>query len=85
MHAPVPEPHNSPIRTDEKVKDDFESIRAERETPPHRVAPTRNYAGLWKQIALGIIVGYTVLGIVSTIGWFIFLKLSMGSLQIAIP
>jgi hypothetical protein len=67
------------------VKDDFESIRAERETLPHRAAPTKNYAGLWKQIALGIVVGYTALGILSTIGWFIFLKLSMGSLQIAIP
>ncbi|MCY1458663.1 hypothetical protein D9M71_760620 [compost metagenome] len=68
-----------------KVKDDFENIRAERDTPLHRQAPTNSYSGLWKQIALGIIVGYTVLGIMSAIGWFISIKLAMGSLQITIP
>lgn len=67
------------------MNDDFESIRAERDTPVHRQAPINNYSGLWKQIALGIIVGYTVLGIMSTIGWFIFLRLSMASFQINIP
>ncbi|MCY1279708.1 hypothetical protein D9M68_525730 [compost metagenome] len=68
-----------------KVNDDFESIRAERDTPLHRQAPTNNFSGLWKQIALGIIVGYTVLGILSAFGWLIFIKLAMGSFQITIP
>lgn len=72
-------------REDEKLKDDFENIRAERDMPVHRQAPTSNYSGLWKQIALGIIVGYGGLGILSTIGWFIFLKLGAGTLQISIP
>ena len=67
------------------MNNDFESIRAERDTPVHRQASTNSYSGLWKQIALGIIAGYTVLGIMSTIGWFIFLKLSMASFQINIP
>lgn len=67
------------------MNNDFESIRAERDTPVHRQASTNSYSGLWKQIALGIIVGYTVLGIMSTIGWMIFLKLSMASFQINIP
>lgn len=53
--------------------------------PVHRQASTNSYSGLWKQIALGIIAGYTVLGIMSTIGWLIFLKLSMASFQINIP
>ena len=68
-----------------KVNDNFESIRAERDTPAHRQASTNSYYGLWKQIALGIIVGYTVLGVMSTIGWLIFLKLSMAGFQVNIP
>ncbi|MEK0362178.1 hypothetical protein [Pseudomonas sp. CBC3] len=43
------------------MKDDFDNIRAERETP-YRIAAIslNNYAGLWKQIALGIVVGHLV-------------------------
>ncbi len=67
------------------MKDDFENIRAERDTLPHRQAPTNKYSGLWKQIALGIIVGYSALGILSAIGWLIVAKLAMGSLQVTIP
>lgn len=67
------------------MKDDFESIRAERDTPLHRQPTSHNYAGLWKQIAFGIIVGYSVLGLLSIVGWLIFSKLAMGTLQIAVP
>lgn len=67
------------------MKDDFENIRAERDTPPYRQTPSSNHSGLWKQIALGIIVGYSVLGILSAVGWLVFLKLAMGTLQINIP
>lgn len=67
------------------MRDDFENIRAERDTPLYRQTQTSNHSGLWKQIALGIIVGYSVLGILSAIGWLIFLKLAMGTLQIDIP
>jgi len=67
------------------MKDDFESIRAERDTPPYRQPTSHSYAGLWKQIALGIIVGYSALGLLSAMGWLIFIKLAMGTLQIAVP
>ncbi|MBF6631839.1 MAG: hypothetical protein ITG01_11920 [Comamonas sp.] len=44
--------------------DDFDNIRAERETP-HRFAasPSKKYTGLWKQIALGIVIGHLPLGL----------------------
>jgi hypothetical protein len=64
---------------------DFESIRAERDVPIHRQTPSSPYAGLWKQIALGIVVGYSVLGIFSALGWLVFVRLAMGTLQIAVP
>ncbi|WP_312958333.1 hypothetical protein [Stutzerimonas nitrititolerans] len=40
------------------MRDDFDNIRAERETPYRATATSSNkYAGLWKQIAIGIVVG----------------------------
>ncbi|WP_462379448.1 hypothetical protein [Pseudomonas sp. Marseille-QA0892] len=68
------------------MRDDFENIRAERDVPTHRAnAQTERYAGLWKQIALGIFVGFGLLGVVSTLGWFLLSKLALGMLQINIP
>ena len=68
------------------MRDNFENIRAERDVPLQRAStPGQNYAGLWKQIALGIIVGYSALGLLSAMGWLIFAKLAMGTLQIDVP
>lgn len=65
---------------------DFENIRAERDVPLHRSStPGPNYAGLWKQIALGIVVGYSVLGVLSAVGWWVFVKLALSGLQITTP
>ncbi|WJN58679.1 hypothetical protein [Pseudomonas sp. SO81] len=67
------------------MRDNFENIRAERDVPLHRAsAPSQNYAGLWKQIALGIVVGYSVLGVLSAAGWW-FVKLALSGLQITTP
>jgi hypothetical protein len=69
------------------MRDEFENIRAERETSPlpRQQLPANSYAGLWKQIALGIIVGYSVVGILSAVGWLVFAKLALGALQIHVP
>ncbi len=68
------------------MRDNFENIRAERDVPLHRAStPSQNYAGLWKQIALGIVVGYSVLGVLSAAGWWLFIKLTLSGLQITTP
>ncbi len=41
--------------------------------------------GLWKQIALGIVAGYLALGLISAVGWAVFVRFALGSLQIAMP
>ncbi|WP_313103921.1 hypothetical protein [Stutzerimonas nitrititolerans] len=47
------------------MRDDFDNIRAERETPYRTTATSSNkYAGLWKQIAIGIVVGHLSLGLI---------------------
>ena len=55
----------------------------------HSVEPVvynRNpHAGLWKQIALGIVVGYLALGLISAVGWAVFARFALGGLQIAVP
>jgi len=43
------------------------------------------HAGLWKQIALGIVVGYLALGLISAVGWAVFARFALGGLQIAVP
>ncbi|MDG9928828.1 MULTISPECIES: hypothetical protein [unclassified Pseudomonas] len=54
--------------------------------PLHRpLTQGSNYAGLWKQIALGIVVGYSVLGVLSAVGWWVFVKLALSGLQITTP
>jgi uncharacterized protein (DUF2062 family) len=43
------------------------------------------FAGLWKQIALGIVVGYGVLGIVSAIAWLVIARIALSGLAITLP
>lgn len=50
----------------------------------YRNEPNR-FAGLWKQIAIGIVVGYSVLGIVSAIAWMVIARLVLGDLSINLP
>ncbi|MGE6790437.1 hypothetical protein ACQKFS_00155 [Pseudomonas guineae] len=67
------------------MKDDFDEIRAERERPVRYKQEPEKFSGLWKQIALGIVVGYSVLGILSAIGWMITAHVIMGNLTLALP
>lgn len=69
-----------------RARDDFDDdLRAERDRPTnHRHEPNR-FAGLWKQIAIGIVVGYSVLGIISTVAWLIIARLVVGDLTINLP
>ena len=69
------------------MRDRFDEIRAERdvlsvEAPVYNRDP---HAGLWKQIALGIVVGYLALGVLSAVGWAVAVRFAMGGLQIAVP
>lgn len=69
------------------MRERFDEIRAERDV--HSVEPVvynrDPHAGLWKQIALGIVVGYLALGLISAVGWAVFARLASGGLQIAVP
>ncbi len=69
------------------MPDRFDEIRAERDV--RSVEPSvynRDlHAGLWKQTALGIVVGYLALGVLSAVGWAVFVRFALGSLQIAVP
>lgn len=68
------------------MRDDFDNIRAERDVPTHRMtSQVERYSGLWKQIALGIFVGFGLLGVVGTLAWFLLAKLALGTLQINVP
>lgn len=67
------------------MKNDFEEIRAERERPLPSSNPRAPYAGLWKQIALGIVVGYSALSLLGLIGWAIAEKFMLGHLQFIAP
>jgi len=64
------------------MRDRFDEIRAERDV--HSVEPVV-YNGLWKQIALGIVVGYLALGLISAVGWAVFARFALGGLQLAVP
>ena len=68
------------------MRERFDEIRAERDV--HSVEPVvynrDPHAGLWKQIALGI-VGYLALGLISAVGWAVFARFALGGLQIAVP
>ncbi|MGE8501096.1 MAG: hypothetical protein ACN6P1_02530 [Pseudomonas sp.] len=68
-----------------RARDDFDDLRAERDMPTrYRNEPNR-FAGLWKQIAIGIVVGYSVLGIVSAVAWMVIARLVLGDLSINLP
>lgn len=68
------------------MRDDFDNIRAERETP-YRPAPlqTNKHAGLWKQIAIGVVVGHLSLGLIGAVIWMVAAQLFGGDLQIVMP
>ena len=69
------------------MRDHFDEIRAERDV--RSVEPSGYHrdphTGLWKQIALGIVVGYTALGILSAVGWAVYARFALSNLQIALP
>lgn len=67
------------------MKNAFEEIRAERERPLQGSNPRAQYAGLWKQIALGIVVGYTALSVLGFIAWTVAAKFALGNLQFIAP
>jgi hypothetical protein len=68
-----------------QVKNDFEEIRAQRERPMPSSTPRAQYAGLWKQIALGIVVGYSALTVLGLISWAVAIKFTLGNLQFIAP
>ncbi|MFV9656907.1 hypothetical protein ACNFCK_18550 [Pseudomonas sp. NY15366] len=68
-----------------RARDDFDDLRAERDMPTHYRNEPNRFAGLWKQIAIGIVVGYGVLGIVSTVVWMIVARVMLGDLSITLP
>lgn len=68
------------------MRDSFDNIRAEREAPYRAAATTSNqYAGLWKQIAIGIVVGHLSLGLIGAVVWMAAAQLLVGDLQIVMP
>ena len=68
-----------------RARDDFDDLRAERDMQTHYHNEPNRFAGLWKQIAIGIVVGYGVLGIVSTVVWMIIARDMLGDLSITLP
>ncbi len=68
-----------------RARDDFDDLRAERDMPTHYRNEPNRHAGLWKQIAIGIIVGYSVLGIISAVDWMIIARFMLGGLSITLP
>lgn len=68
------------------MRDEFDDIRAERDRPLRSSQSSANpHAGLWKQIALGIIVGYVVLGVLTAIGWAVTAHLVLGNVKFGAP
>ena len=68
-----------------RARDDFDDLRAERDGPTHYRNEPNRYAGLWKQIAIGIVVGYSVLGIISAVVWMLVAQVALSSLSITLP
>ena len=68
-----------------RARDDFDDLRAERDVPTHYRHEPNRFAGLWKQIAIGIVVGYSVLGIISAVAWMIIARFMLGDLSITLP
>jgi len=68
------------------MRDDFDNIRAERETPYRTVASHPNqHAGLWKQIAIGIVVGHLSLGLIGAVVWMVAAQLLIADVHIVAP
>ncbi len=69
------------------MRDSFDNIRAERETPFRSAAatPSNQYSGLWKQIAIGIVVGHLTLGLMGAVVWTVAAQVLVGDLQIVMP
>lgn len=68
------------------MRDDFDDIRAERDRPARASGSSpKQFAGLWKQIALGIVVGYSVLGVLSLIAWAATAHLVLSGLKFGAP
>lgn len=68
-----------------RARDDFDDLRAERDMPTHYRNEPNRFAELWKQIAIGIVVGYSVLGIISAIAWTLIAQVALSSLSITLP
>lgn len=68
------------------MRDDFDNIRAERETPYRTTAISSNkYAGLWKQIAIGIVVGHLSLGLIGAVVWMVAAQFLPNGLSFTAP
>jgi len=68
------------------MRDDFDNIRAERETPYRTAATSSNkYAGLWKQIAIGIVVGHLSLGLIGAVVWMVAAQFLPNGLSFTVP
>ncbi len=68
------------------MRDDFDNIRAERETPYRATATSSNkYAGLWKQIAIGIVVGHLSLGLIGAVVWMVAAQFLPNGLSFTAP
>ncbi|WAJ40133.1 hypothetical protein OU800_04995 [Pseudomonas sp. GOM7] len=65
-------------------RDDFDDLRAERDMPMRHRHEANRFAGLWKQIALGIVVGYGVLGVISAVAWLVISRIALGGLAITL-
>lgn len=64
------------------MRDDFDNIRAERETPYRTTATSSNkYAGLWKQIA----VGHLSLGLIGAVVWMVAAQFLPNGLSFTAP
>ena len=68
-----------------RARDDFDDLRAERDMPTHYRNEPNRHAGLWKQIAIGIVVGYSVLGILTAVAWMLVAQVAMSGMSITLP
>lgn len=69
------------------MPDRFDEIRAERDVrlPSRSVRECGQFSGLWKHIALGIVVGYVALGLLGLAVWAVVGMLATAHLSIALP
>ncbi|MCQ4314256.1 hypothetical protein NAV33_20520 [Pseudomonas stutzeri] len=68
------------------MRDDFDNLRAERETPYRPAATQANqHAGLWKQTVIGIVVGHLSLGLSGAVIWMVAAQLLVEDVHIVVP